>query len=357
MAVAINQIVFWIIARLFISLDRPDVRPLLESVVYYEHFCPKGHYLSSEEPVLGTLCKTCIREGHIIGSCGEGGKNHPAKIMTTTPPYKLFCPIHGERVAIVYKIGGRRVSFREWLRANMAEPLPIPLPTYNPLPAALTVGRSKDEMPLLALDPVQRRIKNLEKVLQDRVRKLNAEVAQRRRTLRVWYPGSILLMMLMLMLILFWSWLSRSIAYRAGFSGLAAELSQTAVLILQFLAIVLIVFAALLYAFKRLKRKSRKMGWSDARLSFILAESVALVILPFVLKIPVTLREVLMGLVFDVIAEIIIAMIQGTLNLNALRRQGKHLVSKLKEVQGVLRTIIPTIAYVYGSDSELKPEA
>jgi hypothetical protein len=348
---AVAWAIFSVINWLFISLSRPSIRRFFEPPVYYEYFCPNGHYLGPHEPILGTLCKTCIDRGYIKAQCGVDWKTHDAHFLTRTPPYKIYCSIHGEGTANSYTIGSRQVSLEEWLEANRAQPLPIPLPTYNPLPTVLAQS-AHDEIPLLALYPVQRRIKNLEQMLQDLLDKLDAEIEKRRRRLYVWYPGGILMALLLLPFSCYL--LSVPVSAAGDFDKLATAFSEMAIVALQFLAIVLIIFAALFFALRRRKRK-REVDWGDARLSFIAAELLALVILPSVFKLPVTLREIVTGLVLDIMAEIIVALIRGTLNLDQLRRQKEHLLEKLEEVQKVLQVVIPTVAFVYGAERRANP--
>lgn len=327
--------VFWALHKAFISLNRPKIKRFFEPLVYYEYFCPNGHYLGTQEPPLGTLCKTCIEKGHIKGGCSIDGETHPAQIITTSPPYRLLCPVHGEHTANAYSIGGKPVSLEEWLQANRANPLPTPLPTYNPLPTALAEDARQRGIPLLALDPVQRRIRNLEDMLRGRIKDLDAVIDSRRRHLRLGYPGSVLLA---LGLLIFACYSLSLIIANITIDNPIIRFSTTVAWALLPPVAILITFAVVLFLVKRFKRED-EIKSQDARLSFVLAELISLVLLPFLLEGMGSLNPYLIfiGLIYDVIAEIVIAILWGTLNLKKLRLQGDVLRKKLKEIQDFLR--------------------
>lgn len=328
---------FWALHKAFISLNRPKVKRFFEPLVYYEYFCPNGHYLGTQKPPLGTLCTTCIEKGYIQGGCNIDGETHPAKIITTFPPYRLLCPVHGEHTANAYSIGGKPVSLEKWLEVNKANPLPTPLPTYNPLPTPLAEAARQKGIPLLTLDPVQRRIKSLENTLRDRINELEAVIDSQKRHLRLGYPGSVLLALGLL--IFACSFLSVTLD-TITIKHLIIEFPKTAVWALPPLVEILITFAVVLYLVKQFKREN-KIESHDARLSFILAEVISLVILPSLLEGAGSLNPYLIfiGLIYDLIAEIVIAILWSKFNLRRLRIQGDFLRKTLKDVRDFLQSL------------------
>ena len=57
--------------RRLVAQEQMDRMRLLQSPVYYEYFCPNGHYLGPQEPTEDEFCRECVRLGRIKANCGD----------------------------------------------------------------------------------------------------------------------------------------------------------------------------------------------------------------------------------------------------------------------------------------------
>jgi hypothetical protein len=282
--------VFVLVHKRFIARDRANVKPFFEDLVYYEYFCPNGHYLGKHEPTLGTLCDVCVEQGHI------------------------------------------------------SNPLPIPLPTDNPLPDSLRSQTRGGRDPRQFLEPVQRRIRNLEKVLAGRLQALPALMAQQQRVLRRWKTISLILALLLLFMI-------------CGFMSVPSyELFKPATVLshlpgamlwaMSLLLYIIICFFPLLYLLTRRKSVSQPVPRQEIRLSLMLAELLVLVVIPLIFHGKINHFAIMMALVYAVVVELIASVIEANANLNLLRKREGYFKDKLEDVRTSSKNIAEAIAFI-----------
>ena len=351
---AVGWVFIWwassLIRMQFIEQGRADAQPLLADPVYYEYFCSNGHYLGKHEPPPGTLCDVCLERRYVRAVCLREGTEHEARFVTNTPPYQIECPKHGTHTATRFVRGDRQITQSEWLEFNRAQSLPTPLPVDNPLPDDLILWSCEHGVPLQLLPPVQRRVKNLEEVLEARIKALLALIAQQQHVSRVWTTSGAVLGVLLLFLACIL--LSAPFHLLSNPAFLLSELPSTALWASKVLLFVVIFFVPLLYLLTRRESAARYVPRQEIRLSLLLAELLVLVALPLIFQGRVNPYELMLGLVFAVVAEVVASVLERNRDLDGLRKREAYFRDKLKEVQISLKGIADTTAFVSERDKE-----
>lgn len=345
---AVGWAIIWVVSafvhKRFIARDRADVKPFFEESVYYEYFCPNGHYLGKHEPALGTLCDVCVEQGHIRATCMIDGTAHDAKFVTKMPPYQIACPKHGTHEANSYTHNNRQFSLREWLELNRANPLPIPLPTDNPLPDSLRSQTRGSSDPRQFLEPVQRRVRSLEKILGGRLQALPALIAQQQRVLRRWKTVSLILALLLLLVIcVFMSVPSYQLFNPAA---VLYHLPGAMLWAANILLYITLCFLPLLYLMTRRESIARPVPRHEIRLSLLLAELLTLIVFPLIFQGWFNSYAIVPGLAYAVVVELIANVIEGAANLNFLRKREGYFKDKLEDVQTSSKNIAEAIAFI-----------
>lgn len=351
---AVGWAIIWVVSafihKRFIAQDRASVKPFFADPVYYEYFCPNGHYLGKHKPALGTLCDVCVEQGHIRAICMIDGTAHEAKFVTKTPPYQIVCPKHGTHEATSFTQNNRQLPLREWLELNRANPLPIPLPTNNPLPDSLKSQTRGCKDPRQFLEPVQRRVRNLEKALTGRLQALPALIAQQQRVLRRWRAGSLVLALLLLLVIC----ILVSVTWDQLFNPVVVlyHLPGTTLWAGKLLFLIVIFFLPLFYLLTRRESAERPIPRGEIRLSLLLAELLVLVVFPLIFRRRINPYEIMVGLAYAVVVELITNVVEGIVNLNFLRKREGYFKDKLEEVQTSSKNIADAIAFISNLDKD-----
>jgi len=236
------------------------------------------------------------------------------------------------------------------LELNRAKSLPTPLPVDNPLPDDLILWSRESGVSLQLLPPVQRRVKNLEEVLEARIKALLALIAQQQHVSRVWTTSGAVLGVLLLFLACIL--LSAPFHLLSNPAFLLSELPSTALWACKVLLFVVIFFVPLLYLLTRRESAARSVPRQEIRLSLLLAELLVLVALPLIFQGRVNPYELMLGLVFAVVAEVVASVLERNRDLDGLRKREAYFRDKLKEVQISLKGIADTTAFVSERDKE-----
>ncbi len=352
---AVGWVFIWwasaLIHAQFIEQDRSNAQSLLADPVYYEYFCSNGHYLGRQEPPPGKLCEMCLTRGYIRAVCYRDGVEHEARFVNNTPPYQIACPKHGTHTASYFTRGNRQITQSEWLELNRARFLPTPLPVLDPLPAYLIPWARDNGVSLQLQPPVQRRIKNLERVLEDRLQAIPALIARRHRTARMVTIGGIVLGVLLLLLICVL--LSTPVNLLFNPAVVLSEFPSTALWASKVLFSIISVFLPLLYLLTRRESAARPVPRQEIRLSLLLAELFVLVALPLLFRGRVNPFEVMLGLALVIVVEVMAGAFERHHDIKDLQQQEAHFRDELRDVQASLKNIAEATVFVSERDKEI----